>query len=140
MASNVALNQVVDGSILSPFKVSGVVSGATMVSAYQSGTVIPFTQAGVYTITLPNAAAGLNYKFILVAAGAANQVTITPGSGNVYMSAAATDATATATTGGTTSFTFAATASQGDTLEVICDGTNWYGKALMSVHSKILTA
>ena len=53
---------------------------STTLTAAQTGSVVAVSATGANTITLPTAAAGLQYRLVVSASGAA--ATVTPGSGD----------------------------------------------------------
>ena len=105
-----------------------VVSGATTLKAYQSGSLISVSQAAAYAITLPLPLVGTNFKFILNTIGA-NTVAITAASAatNIYGQTVDTAGGARITTGaGTNTVNFVNGAVVGDVINLVADGTNWY--------------
>ncbi len=104
-------------------------------SANDSGKImlIPDLTTGTRTITLPTAAAGLSYTFIVdtVAAAAIGRIAaITPAAaGTMYgtlMNLGVANATTLVPKSGVNSAQFTATAIQGDMMQVLCDGTRWH--------------
>ena len=121
---NVTGNVVVTGTITGP-KVGSVVTtaavGATVVlTAANSGTTyIMAASSGTPSFTLPTAVNGLEFTFITGNTTAGYTIT----GGVVHLK---TSATGTALTSTTTVTNTQGTAVVGDSLKIICDGTNWW--------------
>jgi hypothetical protein len=134
------------------FKVNGVnfqptaetVTAANTITAEESGKTFFLSSATEFASTLPAAAAGLRYTFIVAAAPSGASYTITTDSsaniikGQVYTLDvnSVTDPDFEATGGDTISFVDAK-AIAGDKVEVICDGTNWFAYGFCSVFDAI---
>jgi len=112
-------------------------TGAQSVSTSASNAIIFFpTNTGNCTISLPAPVAGLKYKFIATGVGAATSYTfaltgaIGKGTRVANIPAGTTSASAT----GVTNIISGAAANllAGDSLELTCDGTNWYYYAISS--------
>lgn len=115
-----------------------VLSAATTLTAADSGKTL-FLNAGTeFATTLPTAALGLRFTFIVTGApSGASYTIVTPGSLQIIFGkqhSAAGDAGDTENTGGATTITFVdGQAVVGDRVELISDGTNWYAVAFTSV-------
>jgi hypothetical protein len=114
------------------------VAAARTLSASESGSLISVSQAAAYAITLPTAAAGLKYTFILTAANTNPVTIVTASSANViYGVLLMPTGNVVADTGGDT-ITFASGAVVGDQVVLECaDGTNWALTAFTGVNGKI---
>ena len=62
---------------------AAAITAATTLKVEDSGATFTVAKGAAYTITLPTAAAGLKYKFVVLDAGA-NIVTITAGAAHLY--------------------------------------------------------
>lgn len=89
------------------------------ISAAVSGSTIVVTAEDI-TLTLPTAAAGLNYRFIATSTAGAQGLAIDIPSGPKMYGNGFTAAS------GKGAWLTHATARAGDVIEVICDGTDWY--------------
>ena len=86
----------------------------------ESGTTFMLDTAAsgaAAAITLPAVAAGLNYKFVC--------------KGDAANSTAGT---------AVSNIVIGVTATQGDTVELFCDGTTWYGVVLSGINNAITTS
>jgi hypothetical protein len=109
-----------------------------------SGCTIFVIQDGAYTINVPDPDAdtlGCTFKFIIVQSGA-NVVTIntvTPNNGNFLISIANGDGVTQTSkpTVGQNTVKYAATATIGDTIELISTGGLWIGTGVAQLHDKI---
>lgn len=111
-------------------------------TADESGKVIFLSSATEFAITLPAVAAGLRFTFIVAAAPSGASYTIVSGAneiiGQVYSTDvnSATDPDFEASGANTISFVDSK-AVKGDSVELVCDGTNWYARAFCSVFDAI---
>ena len=107
-----------------------VVAAANVITADESGSVFFLNDATEFASTLPAPAAGLNFRFIVSAAPAGADYTITTNAGanvilgQVYCNAG-TDEDSETSGCDTISF-IGGTSVVGDMVEVYCDGTNWF--------------
>lgn len=111
----------------------GSISAATTLTANDSGKTYGVSQASAYAITLPTAAAGLNYRFVLTTAGA-NAVTIGTASGaNHLFGTLAIDGATTSINAQDTITFVSGTAVVGDWVEIYGSATGvWFVKASAS--------
>ena len=121
-----------------------VVTAANIITAAESGSVFFLSSATEFASTLPAAAAGLRFTFIVTAAPSGADYTITTdSSANIIKGQAytldvnsATDPDFEVTGCDTISFV-SAKAVAGDRVDVICDGTNWFAYGFSSVFDAI---
>lgn len=114
------------------------VSVDTTLSASDSGKTILLDAVGE-AITLPAAAAGLNYKFLVTAAVITSAWTIAATGALVYGSV--TEAGLVQLSSAETTLTIVHTkAIQGDWITLESDGTNWYLAGQFSVAASFTTA
>lgn len=121
-----------------------VVTATNVITAAESGKTFFLSSATEFVSTLPAAAAGLRYTFIVTAAPSGADYTITTDSsaniikGQVYTLDvnSATDPDFEVTGADTVSFV-SAKAVAGDRVDVICDGTNWFVYGFCSVFDAI---
>lgn len=121
-----------------------VLTAATTLTEADSGKTIFLNSATEFAVTLPKVKAGLNFKFVVKAAPAGANYTVTCASttneilGQVYSTDvnSATDPDFTTSVVGTINF-IASKAVVGDSVEMISDGTYWYAKAYCSVYDAI---
>lgn len=121
-----------------------VVTAANVITAAETGSVFFLSSATEFASTLPAAAAGLKFTFIVTAAPSGASYTITTDSsaniikGQVYTLDvnSATDPDFETAGGDTISFVDAK-AVAGDRVDVICDGTNWFAYGFCSVFDAI---
>lgn len=105
------------------------ITGAKTLAATDTGKVfLVKTAAGGYTITLPSVSgtAGVNYSFILAVDALTAAIVVTAGSAIMHGSAGQTGGAASGGTAKTTVEFAATNSSQGDRLNIVSDGTNWY--------------
>ncbi len=128
--------------VLTHEKIDGV-TVTPAITAKDSGKIVTLNaSAGAITLILPTPAAGLNYKFIIVATNT-NAVTIKSSSDGTNVTALMMGSiTVSNSTQNVTSaadeLVFAATsATIGDIAEVVCDGTNWFWNATGAADSSI---
>lgn len=110
------------------------------VSAAESGTTFFLNATTEFVSTLPAPAAGLNYRFIVVAApSGASYTVVTTGSANIIVGKQFTSAEAAGDTGtADDTITFAdGQAVAGDRVDLISDGTKWYAYAFSAVAAGI---
>lgn len=120
------------------------VTAANVITAAESGTTYFLSSATEFASTLPAPAAGLRYTFVVAAAPSGASYTITTnGSSNIIKGAvyssdlnAASDGDIETSGCDTISFVDSK-AVAGDTVEVICDGTNWFARGFCSVFDAI---
>lgn len=107
-----------------------VVTGANTIAATESGSVFFLNSAAEFDSVLPAVAAGLHFTFIVSAAPAGANYTISTNSsanvilGQVYCNAG-TDEDSELTGCDTISF-IGGTSVVSDRVEIYCDGTNWF--------------
>ena len=115
------------------------VDGATatpVVTAADSGKLVTLEAATTYNLNLPTPSAGLNYKFVVVESTLTADITIkstSDGSSatNLFLgyltdTSNTEDRTTPVTTVAGTITIAGGTSTKGDTVECICDGTNWF--------------
>lgn len=117
------------GPVTRPVNTNALVGATVVLTAAQSGQVfVNRSTSGTPSWTLPTAADGLTYTFVVSSTTAGFTVT----GGTIK---AKTSATGTAISGTTLTNT-QGTAVVGDTITLVCDGTSW----LMTAQSGIFTA
>ena len=106
---------------------SAATSATTNLEAEDSGKVI-LVAANAAAVTLPAAASGLHYTFIMAADYATAVCTITAEAGEFMAGATSSAAGAGAEANGSSNIvaTFGTGALAGDRLECVSDGTLWY--------------
>jgi hypothetical protein len=116
-----------------------VVAATNVIAAAESGSVFFLNHATEFVSTLPAPAAGLNFKFVVTGAPSGASYTIVTNSsaniikGHVLSSEDAAGSGDSETSGGDT-ITFAdGAAVAGDTVDVVCDGTNWFASCKCKV-------
>lgn len=125
----VAFANAPTGPVKSPVNINALVGATVVLTAAQSGQVfVNRSTSGTPSWTLPTAADGLTYTFVVASTTAGFTVT----GGTIK---AKTSATGTAISGTTLTNT-QGTAVVGDTITLVCDGTSW----LMTSQSGIFTA
>lgn len=108
------------GGLVQPVQLSALVGATVVLTAAMSGSLlINRSTSGSPSWTLPTAAAGLYFDFLV--SNVTTGFTVT--GGTVFARAAATGASVT----GTTLTNTQGTAVIGDGLRLICDGTSWRG-------------
>lgn len=127
------------GSYVQPSVVQAILITLT---AAESGRTYYLDAAAEFAVTLPAAALGLKFTFIVKAAPATASYTIvTPGAAELIFGkilSAAGDAGDVENTGGGTTITFVdGQAVIGDRVDMECDGTNWYVVGFASVAAGI---
>lgn len=126
--------------------IDGVTVTAPALTAKDSGKLVTLDASNAsFTLNLPTPDAGLNYKFIVIADPGTNTVTIsstTNGSstttkllGTIHMDGVITNVTT-----AVTNFQFTGSATISDTMNIVCDGTNWYFDAIGDAASSITTS
>lgn len=116
------------------------VTATRTLTAAESGKTIFLSSATEFVTTLPLPQSGLSFKFVVAAAPSGADYTIfTNGGANIIKGAvyssdlnAAGDADIEISGGDTISFVSAA-AVAGDTVELLCDGTNWFARGFCSL-------
>ena len=133
MARNAYLEQ---NSGVSDFKLKyEEIAAAKTLTAADSGKVFGVNQASAYEITLPLAAtagAGWNAKFVLSTV-AANAVTIANNTGEdtiVGMTAGGDGGAGSSAESAVDEIVFISGAQLGDTVELVCNGINYFAKAV----------
>jgi hypothetical protein len=124
--------------------VTEVVNATNVITAAESGSVFFLNSATEFVSTLPAAAAGLKFTFIVTAApSGASYTIVTDSSANIIKGQiytldvnSTTDADFETSGGDTISFVDAKSVA-GDTVELICDGTNWFARGFCSVFDAI---
>lgn len=125
---------------------SGVetVAATNVITAAEHGKTFFLSHATEFASTLPAAAAGLKFSFIVAdAPESANYTIVTDSSANVILGQIYTVDVDSATnpefvTAGVDTITIvAAKAVVGDRVDVICDGTNWFAYCFCSVFDAI---
>lgn len=129
----VALGRAVDNLLQS----SAVILTATRtVTAEESGTTFYLSSATEFVTTLPAAALGLNYTFIVAAApSGASYTIVSASSGNIIkgnQNSVAGDAGDFGTADDTITFVDGSSIA-GDKVEVFSDGTSWFAYAISKV-------
>ena len=121
-----------------------VVTATNVITAAESGKTFFLNSATEFVSTLPAAAAGLRYTFIVTAApSGADYTIVTDSSANIIKGQvytldvnSAIDPDFEATGADTISFV-SAKAIAGDRVDVVCDGTNWFAYAFCSVFDAV---
>lgn len=109
-----------------PVNINALVGATIVLTAAMSGSLnINRSTSGTPSWTLPTAAAGLWYDFLVTSTTAGFTVT----GGTIFAKAAATGASVT----GTTLTNTQGTAVVGDFIRLVCDGTSWRGTAQTGV-------
>ncbi len=117
------------GGLKRPVVTNELVGATVVLTAAQSGTVfVNRSTSGSPSFTLPTAAAGLWYTFVVASTSAG--FTITGGTIKAKTNAAGTAIS------GTTLTNTQGTAVVGDTITLVCDGTSW----VMTAQSGIFAA
>ena len=111
----------------------------------ESGTTFMLDTAAsgaAAAITLPAVAAGLNYKFVCKEDTPSQVITIAAGSAIIDLIQKDAGGDAANSTAGTavSNIVIGVTATQGDTVELFCDGTTWYGVVLSGINNAITTS
>ena len=122
---------------------SRILTAATTLTARDEGTYY-LNSATEFAVTLPAPAIGLSFRFIVSAAPSSASYTIVTGSsaniikGQVLTSDvnSGTDADLETSGGDTISFVDSK-AVAGDSVELFCDGTNWFARAFCSAFDAI---
>jgi len=120
-----------------------VVTATNVIAATETGSTFFLSSATEFVSTLPAAAAGLNFRFIVTAAPSGASYTIVTNSssniikGNVVCSQDAGGTADSETAGGDTISFVDAKAVAGDMVEVFCDGTNWFAYGTSKVFDAI---
>jgi len=129
----------VTGAVLSE-----IVTATNVITAAESNKVFFLNAAAGFTSTLPAAALGLKYTFIVKTTATSNGYTIvTPGGANLIYGTQVVSATGAADTASADdSVVFAATnALPGDMATFWSDGTNWYMSAVTAaVNALVISA
>jgi hypothetical protein len=113
-----------------------VVAATNVITAAETGSVFFLSSATEFVSTLPAAAAGLHFTFIVTAApSGASYTVVTDSSANIIkgnQNSVAGDAGDFGTADDTISFVDGQSIA-GDRVEVYCDGTNWFAYAVSKV-------
>lgn len=121
-----AASLVYTGIVMPAAVLSALVGATVVLTAAQSGGVfINRSTSGSPSWTLPTAAAGLYYTFLVSSTSAGFTVT----GGTIFARASATGASVT----GTTLTNTQGTAVIGDTVTLYCDGTSWRAIAQLGI-------
>lgn len=126
-------------------KIDGV-DATPAITAKDSGKIVTLdASGGNIPLNLPTPDAGLNYKFIVIGDPGTNTMQITSTSdgsqsatrlfGTIHM-----DGDITNVTSAVANFQFTGSATIGDTMSIVCDGTNWYFDAIGDAASSIATS
>jgi hypothetical protein len=116
-----------------------VVAATNVIAAAESGSVFFLNHATEFVSTLPAPAAGLNFKFVVTGAPSGASYTIVTNSsaniikGHVLSSEDAAGSGDSETSGGDTITLVDGQAVAGDTVDVVCDGTNWFASCKCKV-------
>jgi hypothetical protein len=136
---------LVSGAINGRMSVIAVTTTRTMLTT-ESGALVSFGAASVYTISLPavGSSSGVRYRFVKNSTGTGNIVTISAPSTNLQGVIRFADASA-ATNNGTlvaakTNLAFASAGKIGDYADVVSDGTNWYVDCCSGLTAGITTS
>jgi hypothetical protein len=120
------------------------VAATNVITAAESGKTFFLSHATEFVSTLPAPAAGLRYTFFVANAPESASYTIVTNSsanvivGQVYSSDLNAAGDADFETSGGDTITFVdAKAVVGDSVELFCDGTNWYARCFCSVFDAI---
>lgn len=113
-----------------------VVTATNVITAAENGRTFFLNSATEFVSTLPAPQAGLRFTFVVSAApSGASYTIVTNGSANIIVGHvvssdlnAASDGDSETSGGDTISFVDGK-AVKGDTVELLCDGTNWYARA-----------
>lgn len=121
-----------------------VVAATNVIAASETGSVFFLASATEFVSTLPAAAAGLKFTFIVSAApSGASYTIVTNSSANIIKGQVYTVDVNSATdpdfetSGGDTITLVDAKAVAGDRVDVVCDGTNWFAYCFCSVFDAI---
>ena len=118
--------------------------GAYTVLASDSGkTFMLSATGGTVAITLPTTLAeGLHYKFVTLEDTPSNAITIGAGSAIIDMVMKDPGGNASNSTAGTavSNIIVGATSTQGDYINIFCDGTTWYAECLSGIDDAITTS
>lgn len=121
-----------------------VVTATNVITAAESGKTFFLNSTTEFVSTLPAVAAGLRYTFIVTGApSGASYTIVTDSSANVIKGQVYTLDVNSATdpdfetSGGDTITLVDSKSVAGDTVEVICDGTNWFARGFCSVFDAI---
>ena len=118
--------------------------GAYTVLASDSGKIFMLSATGgTVAITLPTTLAeGLHYKFVTLEDTPSNAITIGAGSAIIDMVHKDPGGNASNSTAGTavSNIIVGATSTQGDYINIFCDGTTWYAECLSGIDDAITTS
>lgn len=124
-------NLTVSGT-LSYKQLTEVVTSANVITAAETGSVFFLNAAAEFASTLPAPAAGLHFTFIVTGApSGANYTITTNNSDNIILGQvhSSTGGNADSETSGADTINFVDGSSVvGDTVQVWCDGTNWFAQ------------
>lgn len=120
----------------------GAITTTDILAASESGTTFSVAQTSSYAITLPTAAAGLNYRFVVITAGAFTVTIATAAAANHLYGTIVNDITSVLPVSANNTFTLVSgTAAVGDSIEVWgIDATHWYATAKTSANGGITIA
>lgn len=136
-SENIRLNNIItDGAMFGKSQITSLaVAGPAVLTAAQTGTTFNLTGALGPAVTLPAVAssAGVQYRFVNgPAALTATNAVITAPAGLLYGEVLG-NATWVRKNAATTITFIAGTSVLGDTIDMWCDGTNWYVKGASNV-------
>ena len=118
--------------------------GAHTVLASESGkTFMLSATGGTVAITLPTTLEkGLNYKFVTLEDTPSNAITIGAGSAIIDMVMKDAGGNASNSTAGTavSNIIVGATSTQGDYINVFCDGSTYYAECLSGINNAVTTS
>jgi len=121
-----------------------VISGATALTAADSGGVFMLTALTGAAVSLPTMQRGLEYTFINALAPTSNGYVITPADADKIIGRIAVTADEvgdTEDTAGGDTVTFVANSSlAGDWVKLVCDGSNWYVTGIARLAASVLIA
>jgi hypothetical protein len=129
---------------LTPYSTGTRLNMGTINSTYQvlasDSSKVFMLDGGPYTISLPTTLVeGLEYKFVVRAANPAGDITIDAGSAIIDFVMKDAGGDASNSTAGTAKqyMIFHTECTQGDYINLVTDGTSWYGEAMSSVNDAI---
>ena len=118
--------------------------GAYTVLASDSGKIFMLSATGgTVAITLPTTLEeGLQYKFVVLEDTPSNAITIAAGSAIIDFVQKDAGGDASNSTAGTavSNIIVGATSTQGDYINIFCDGTTWYAECLSGIDDAITTS
>ena len=118
-------------------------TGNRTLTHQESGKVFFLSNAsGADTITLPSVLAGVNYQFYVTENTPTATITIAAGSAIIDLVMKDAGGNASNSTAGTavSNIIIGTSATQGDYVSIMCDGTTWYALALSAIDDAITTS